>query len=65
MKRPMLNNSQPGDAVYEPFSGSGTSIIAAEETGRCCLAMELNPVYVDLAIARWEAFTGLRAEKVP
>lgn len=61
MKRPMENNSSPGQAVYEPFSGSGTSIIAAEITGRACLAMELNPAYVDAAVKRWEDFTGEKA----
>lgn len=58
MKRPIENNSQPGDAVYEPFSGSGTTIIAAEMTGRRCYAMELSPAYVDVAVRRWEDFTG-------
>ena len=58
MRRPMLNNSSPGQAVYEPFCGSGTSLIAAETTGRHCLAMELDPAYVDVAVRRWEAFTG-------
>jgi len=58
MRRPMLNNSSPGQAVYEPFSGSGTSIIAAETTGRACLAMELDPAYVDVAVQRWQTFTG-------
>jgi DNA modification methylase len=58
MKRPIENNSEPGDAVYEPFSGSGTTIIAAEMTGRRCFAVELNPAYVDVAVRRWEAFTG-------
>lgn len=61
MKRPIENNSQPGDAVYEPFSGSGTTIIAAEMTGRRCFAIELNPVYVDVAVRRWQAFTGNQA----
>lgn len=61
MKRPIENNSQPGDAVYEPFSGSGTTIIAAEMTGRRCLAVELNPAYVDVAVRRWQAFTGKSA----
>jgi DNA modification methylase len=61
MKRPMENNSSPGQAVYEPFSGSGTSIIAAEMTGRVCHAIELNPAYVDVAIERWQAFTGEKA----
>jgi hypothetical protein len=58
MKRPIENNSSPGQVVYEPFCGSGTTIIAAEMTGRSCHALELNPVYVDVAVQRWEAFTG-------
>ena len=58
MRRPMLNNSSPGQAVYEPFSGSGTSIIAAETCGRISLSMELDPVYVDVAVTRWQSFTG-------
>lgn len=58
MKRPIENNSSPGQAVYEPFSGSGTTIIAAEMTGRSCHAIELNPAYVDVAIERWQNFTG-------
>ena len=61
MKRPIENNSSPGQAVYEPFSGSGTTIIAAEMTGRVCHAIELNPAYVDVAVKRWQAFTGERA----
>jgi len=61
MKRPIENNSSPGQAVYEPFSGSGTTIIAAEITGRVCHAIELNPLYVDVAIRRWQAFTGEKA----
>lgn len=64
MKRPIENNSSVGQAVYEPFSGSGTTIIAAEQTGRCCYAMELNPAYVQIAIDRWEQFTGQKAERV-
>lgn len=61
MKRPIENNSSLGQAVYEPFSGSGTTIIAAEMTGRCCHAIELNPSYVDVAIKRWQDFTGKEA----
>ena len=61
MRRPMLNNSEPGDAVYEPFLGSGTTLIAAETTGRTCFAMELDPLYVDVAVRRWQAFTGKAA----
>jgi DNA modification methylase len=58
MKRPIENNSSPGQAVYEPFCGSGTTIIAAEITGRVCHAIELNPAYVDVTITRWQDFTG-------
>ncbi|CAB4122742.1 COG0863 DNA modification methylase [uncultured Caudovirales phage] len=61
MKRPIENNSSPGQAVYEPFSGSGTTIVACEMTGRVCCAIELNPAYVDVAIQRWEQFTGKEA----
>ena len=58
MRRPLLNNSSQGQAVYEPFSGSGTTLIAAETTGRACLALELDPAYVDVAVTRWEQLTG-------
>ena len=61
MKRPIENNSSPGQAVYEPFSGSGTTIIAAEMTGRIACAMELSPQYVDVAVKRWQDFTGQKA----
>jgi DNA modification methylase len=61
MKRPIENNSLPGDTVYEPFSGSGTTLIAAEMTGRRCLALELSPAYVDVAVRRWQNFTGQQA----
>ena len=58
MRRPMLNNSSPGQAVYDPFLGSGTSVIAAETCGRTCLGLELSPPYVDLIVERWQRFTG-------
>ena len=61
MRRPIENNSSPGQAIYEPFSGSGTTIIAAEMTGRSCLAIEIDPIYVDASILRWQAFTGAAA----
>ena len=61
MKRPIENNSSPGQAVYEPFSGSGTTIIAGEMTGRSIHAIELNPAYVDVAVERWQSFTGKQA----
>jgi len=61
MRRPIENNSSPGQAVYEPFSGSGTTIIAAEMTGRACHAIEISPQYVDVTIRRWQSFTGQTA----
>jgi DNA modification methylase len=61
MKRPILNNSAPGEFVFEPFSGSGTTIIAGEMTDRPVLAIELDPAYVDVAVKRWQAFTGQKA----
>lgn len=61
MKRPIENNSKPGDSIYEPFSGSGTTIIAAEMTGRRALAMEIDPLYIDMAVKRWQNYTGKEA----
>ncbi len=61
MLRPIENNSSAGQAVYEPFSGSGTTLIAAEMSGRHCHAIELSPAYVDVAVQRWQAFTGEEA----
>ncbi len=58
MRRPMLNNSEAGQSVYEPFCGSGTTIIAAETVGRVCLAMEISPDYCDVAVLRWQQLTG-------
>jgi DNA modification methylase len=58
MRRPIVNHTSPGDIVYEPFLGSGTTLIAAESCGRVCRAIELSPLYVDVAIRRWQAFTG-------
>lgn len=57
-------HSTRGDIVFEPFSGSGTTIIACEETHRRCHAMEISPAYVQAAIERWEKFTGRKAEKL-
>jgi DNA modification methylase len=54
----MLDCSLRGDLVLDPFLGSGTSLIAAEQTGRRCFGMEVDPVYVDLTIRRWQAYSG-------
>lgn len=61
MRRPIVNNSSPGQAVYDPFLGSGTTMIAAETEGRCCYGLELNPQYVDVIVQRWQDFTGQEA----
>ena len=58
MRRPILNNSSQGQAVFESFMGYGTTLIAAETTDRVCFGTELNPAYVDVAIERWQQFTG-------
>jgi DNA modification methylase len=61
MRRPIANNSRPGQAVYDPFLGSGTSVIAAEMTGHVCFGIELSPHYVDVVVRRWQLFTGRAA----
>jgi len=61
MKRPIENNSSIGQAVYDPFLGSGTTVIAAEMTGRACYGMELDQKYVDVIVKRWQEFTGKQA----
>src|SRR5437588_310393 len=59
--RPIVNNSRPGQLVYDPFLGSGTSLIAAEMTGRTCIGLEISPAYVDVILRRWQHFTGRTA----
>jgi DNA modification methylase len=57
----ILDSTEPGERVVDCFLGSGTTLIAAERTGRICHAMDLDPLYVDVAIRRWQAWTGLAA----
>ena len=64
MKRPIVNNSSPGQAIYDPFLGSGTTLIACEMEGRACHGLELSPAYCDVIVKRWEDFTGLKAERI-
>jgi DNA modification methylase len=59
--RPMRKHTQPGDVCFEPFSGSGSQLIAAEELGRRCYAIEITPTFVDVAVQRWQQFTGQKA----
>ncbi|MGE0830217.1 MAG: site-specific DNA-methyltransferase [Hyphomonadaceae bacterium] len=63
MRRPILNNSKQGDSVYDPFLGSGTTLCAAEQTGRQFFGVELDPRYVDLAALRWQSMTGAKARR--
>ena len=62
---PITNHTTLDDGVYDPFCGSGTAIIAAEKSGRSCTAIDLDPQYVQVAVTRWERYTGLRAERLP
>ena len=59
--RPIESHTRPGEIVLEPFSGSGTQVVAAEKCGRRCFAMEISPAFVDVAVRRWEAATGKAA----
>lgn len=58
MRRPILNNSRPGAIVYDPFLGSGTTLTAADATGRICYGMDVDPTYVDVIIRRWQSAAG-------
>lgn len=60
--RALEYSSRRGDRVYDPFVGSGTTVIAAEQLGRRCLALEIDPRYAQVALERWEHFTGREAE---
>jgi hypothetical protein len=61
MRRPILNHTKRGEAVYDPFLGSGTTLIAAELTERVCYGIELDPKYVDVIVARCQNLTGVQA----
>ncbi len=64
VERALRNSSRPGDVVLDPFGGSGTTLIAAEKSGRVARLMELDPKYADVVVRRWEAFTGKTATRV-
>jgi hypothetical protein len=61
---PIANHLRRGELVYDPFLGSGTTLVAAERLGRCCYALEIDPRCVQVAIERWQTFTGQGASKV-
>jgi DNA modification methylase len=58
------NSTRLGDLVYEPFAGSGTTLIAAEQLGRRCHSMEIDPRYAQVTIERWQGLTGETAVRV-
>jgi DNA modification methylase len=58
MRRPILNHTKRGAAVYDPFLGSGTTLIAAEMTGRVCYGIEIDPKYCDVIVQRWQEFAS-------
>ncbi len=61
MRRPILNHTNRGELVYEPFLGSGTTLAAAEVTERVCYGIELDPKYADVVVQRWQQLTGKQA----
>lgn len=64
MKRPILNNTKEGQWIYDPFLGSGTTLIAAYQTKRRCRGMEIDPTYCAVIIKRFEEFSGEKAQKI-
>ena len=58
------NSSREGDRVLDPFGGSGTTLIAAEQTGRRAFLVELDPHFCDVIVRRWESFSGKSAERL-
>ena len=61
MRRAIVNHTEAGDAVYDPFLGSGTTLIAAEMSSRCCLGLDIDTRYVDVVVLRWQTLTGKRS----
>ena len=64
LERALMNSTRPGDIVVDPFLGSGSTLIAAERLGRRCFGIEIEPRYAQVAIDRWERFTGRKAEVI-
>jgi DNA modification methylase len=59
----MANSTEPEQIVYDPFLGSGTTLIAAHQLGRVCYGLELSPRYCDVIVKRWESLSGQKAIK--
>ena len=64
VERAIRNSSRPGDSVLDPFAGSGTTLIAAEKSGRRAWLMELDPKYVDVIVRRWQEWSGKQATRL-
>jgi len=60
----IMDYSTPDQVILDPFLGSGTTLIACEQLGRTCMGMEIEPLYVDVIVKRWETLTGKKAERV-
>ena len=63
IERCLGNSTQAGETVFDPFLGSGSTLIACEKTGRRCLGVEIDRQYADVIVQRWENFTGKKAER--
>lgn len=61
MRRPIQNHTRKGEVCYDPFLGSGSTLIAAESCGRVCYGIDLDPIYVDMGVLRWQRYTGQKA----
>jgi DNA modification methylase len=61
MRRPILNHTEKGAVVYDPFLGSGSTLIAADSVDRICYGVEISPQYVDTAVGRWQHASGKQA----
>src|SRR5207244_12745437 len=59
--RAIRNSSRSGELVLDPFGGSGSTLIACEKTGRLARLVEIDPIYVDVAVERWQQFSGKQA----
>jgi len=62
--RAIQDGSREADLVFDPFLGSGTTLVACEQLGRTCYGMEISPQYCQVIIDRWEKLTGQKAERV-
>ena len=64
IERALENSSKAGDIILDTFGGSGSTLIACEKTGRAARLMELDPIYCDVIVKRWEDYTGKKAKLI-